>query len=72
MICAGTATLGSRARYYVGYRVGELEVGLNPNSKVGPIAYTDVEDIKSSLRAIIEVGAEIVQDVRALTVMLLR
>ena len=27
--------------YYVGYRVGDQEVGLDPNSKVGPIAYTD-------------------------------
>ena len=50
--------------YYVGYRVGEMEVGLDPNSKVGPIAYADVEDIKSSLRALIEVGAEVVEDVR--------
>lgn len=49
--------------YYVGYRVGDQEVGLDPNSKVGPIAYTDVKDIKSSLLAMIEVGAEVVQDV---------
>ncbi len=50
--------------YYVGYRVGDQEVGLDPNSKVGPIAYTDVKDIKSSLQAMIEVGAEVVQDVK--------
>ena len=50
--------------YYVGYRVGEMEVGLDPNSNVGPIAYTDVRDIKSSLQAMTEVGAEIVQDVK--------
>jgi predicted enzyme related to lactoylglutathione lyase len=50
--------------YYVGYRVGNLEVGLDPNSKVGPIAYTDVEDIKSSLQAMVKVGAEVVQDVK--------
>ncbi len=49
---------------YVGYRVGDLEVGLDPNSKVGPIAYTDVKDIKSSLQAMIEVGAKVVQDVK--------
>jgi predicted enzyme related to lactoylglutathione lyase len=48
--------------YYVGYRVGDLEVGLDPNSKVGPIAYTDVKDIKSSLQAMIKIGAEVVQD----------
>ena len=50
--------------YYVGYKVGDQEVGLDPNSIVGPIAYTDVEDIKSSLQAMTEVGAEIVQDVQ--------
>ncbi len=50
--------------YYVGYRVGDQEVGLDPNSNVGPIAYTDVKDIKSSLQAMTEVGAEIVQDVK--------
>ncbi len=50
--------------YYVGYRVGDQEVGLDPNSKVGPIAYTDVKDIKSSLQAMIGVGAEVVQDVQ--------
>jgi predicted enzyme related to lactoylglutathione lyase len=50
--------------YYVGYRVGDQEVGLDPNSKVGPIAYTDVKDIKSSLQAMTQVGAEIVQDVK--------
>ena len=50
--------------YYVGYRVGDQEVGLDPNSKVGPIAYTDVKDIKSSLQALVKVGAEVVQDVK--------
>jgi predicted enzyme related to lactoylglutathione lyase len=50
--------------YYVGYRVGDQEVGLDPNSSLGPIAYTDVKDIKSSLQAMIEVGAEVVQDVK--------
>ena len=49
--------------YYVGYKVGNLEVGLDPNSAVGPIAYTDVEDIKASLKEMTDVGAEIVQDV---------
>jgi predicted enzyme related to lactoylglutathione lyase len=50
--------------YYVGYRIGNLEVGLDPNSKAGPIAYTDVEDIKSSIQAMVKVGAEVVQDVK--------
>lgn len=50
--------------YYVGYRVGDLEVGLDPNSTIGPIGYTDVEDIQASLKEMTDVGAEIVQDVR--------
>ncbi len=49
---------------YVGYRVGDQEVGLDPNSKIGPIAYTEVKDIKRSLQAMIKVGAEVVQDVK--------
>ena len=50
--------------YYVGYRVGDQEVGLDPNSKIGPIAYTDVKDIKSRLQTMVKVGAEVVQDVK--------
>jgi predicted enzyme related to lactoylglutathione lyase len=50
--------------YYVGYRVGDQEVGLDPNSTVGPIAYTDVDDIKASVQEMTDVGAEVVQDIR--------
>ena len=50
--------------YYVGYRVGDLEVGLDPNSKAGPIAYIYVKDIKSSLQAMVKVGAVVVQDAK--------
>lgn len=50
--------------YYVGYKIGDLEVGLDPNSKMGPIAYTDVKDIKSSIQALLKVGAQVVQDVK--------
>jgi predicted enzyme related to lactoylglutathione lyase len=50
--------------YYAGYRIGEMEVGLDPNSNIGPIAYADVKDIKSSLQAMTKAGAEIVQDVK--------
>ena len=30
--------------YYVGYKIGAFEVGLDPNSKTGPIGYIDVID----------------------------
>ncbi len=49
--------------YYVGYRVGDLEVGLDPNSKVGPISYTEVLDIKANLEKMTYAGAEIVKDI---------
>ena len=50
--------------YYVGYRAGDLEIGLDPNSDTGPIAYTDVEDIKASVKEMTNAGAEIVQDIK--------
>jgi predicted enzyme related to lactoylglutathione lyase len=50
--------------WYTGYKAGNLEVGLDPNSAAGPIAYTDVKDIRSSLQAMVEAGAEVVQDVK--------
>jgi len=50
--------------YYVGYRVGDLEVGLDPNSKAGPIGYTDVTDIRAGLMEMTDTGAEILQDIK--------
>ncbi len=50
--------------FYVGFRIGDLEVGLDTNSKVGPIIYTDVADIKASLKEMTDLGAEIVQDIK--------
>ena len=50
--------------FYVGYRIEDLEVGLDPNAKLGPIAYADVNDIKSSIQAMLQAGAEVVRDVR--------
>jgi predicted enzyme related to lactoylglutathione lyase len=52
--------------YYVGYRVGELEIGLDPNAQAqgfnAPIGYVDTPDIQSSIKALVEAGAEVVQD----------
>ena len=49
--------------YYVGYRTGDQEIGLDPHSKDGPIAYTDVDDIQASLKEMTNAGAEVVQDI---------
>ena len=50
--------------YYVGYKVGDLEVGLANGNSTGPIVYTDVDDIKASLQALLKAGAQLDQDVR--------
>lgn len=34
--------------YYVGYKIGDLEVGFDPNSTASSIVYIDVADIKAS------------------------
>lgn len=50
--------------YYVGYKVGDHEVGLDPNASTsGPIAYIDVDDIHKSLQALLDAGAQTEQDV---------
>jgi predicted enzyme related to lactoylglutathione lyase len=48
--------------YYVGYKLGNLEVGLDPNSTEGPIAYNDTDDITAMLEAMVAAGAEITQE----------
>jgi predicted enzyme related to lactoylglutathione lyase len=48
--------------YYVGFRIGDLEIGLDPNSEMGPIAYIDVDDIKNSINKMKEAGGEVLQE----------
>lgn len=54
--------------YYVGFRVGEQEVGLDPNGHrqglTGPVAYQQVDDIRGRLQSLVGSGAQVVQDVR--------
>lgn len=51
--------------YYVGYKVGDIEIGLDPNAQNAEhITYIDVEDIKSSLQETIALGATLLQDVK--------
>jgi predicted enzyme related to lactoylglutathione lyase len=56
------------AAYYVGFRVGDQEIGLDPygHSKGmnGPISYWQVEDIKETLQALLESGAQLQQEVQ--------
>jgi predicted enzyme related to lactoylglutathione lyase len=51
--------------YYVGFRVGEQEIGLDPNGhKEGMTAYYQIEDIQQSLKALLESGAQTLQEIK--------
>lgn len=53
------------APYYVGFRTGDLEVGLDPHGKTaGPLAYWEVTDIKQRVKELVDAGARQEQDVR--------
>jgi predicted enzyme related to lactoylglutathione lyase len=43
--------------YYVGFRAGGLEVGLDPNGTGGPICYWIVKDIAASAQSLVAAGA---------------
>ena len=48
--------------YYVGYRTGDLEFGLDPNAEgEGPICYWEVPDINDSVKALQLAGATVAQ-----------
>jgi predicted enzyme related to lactoylglutathione lyase len=49
--------------YYVGYRLDDLEVGLDPNGQA-VVGYIDVADIKATLQTLLETGATKHQDVK--------
>jgi predicted enzyme related to lactoylglutathione lyase len=54
--------------YYVGYKVGNQDIGLDPNGykqgMTGPVSYYHVGDIKKTLQSLQETGAQLMQDVR--------
>jgi predicted enzyme related to lactoylglutathione lyase len=54
--------------YYVGFRVGNVELGLDPNGHrqgmTGPVGYWPVDDIKRALEQLLESGAEVQQAIR--------
>jgi predicted enzyme related to lactoylglutathione lyase len=49
--------------YYVGYKLDNLEVGLDPQGQA-VISYIDVTDIKKSLQTFVDAGAVIQQDIK--------
>lgn len=54
--------------YYIGFKVGDQDIGLDPNGHAqgmtGPLAFVHVDDIRQSLRSLLEAGAQVQQDVR--------
>ena len=67
-----TAMLGTEpyadSPYYVGYRVGDLELGLDPNGhkqgRTGPLPYQDFPDVAAALETLVAAGAKEIQPVR--------
>lgn len=48
------------SEYYTGFRVGEQEIGLDPNATSGgPLPYWDVEDLDAAIDALVATGATI-------------
>lgn len=51
--------------YYVGFKVGDQEIGLDPNGhKQGVTAYYHVNDIENSLQSLLDADAQVVQEVK--------
>lgn len=53
--------------YYVGFRLGDVEIGLDPNGHrkgmTGPIDYWQVDDIKETLQTFRDAGAQVQDEV---------
>ncbi|MGH3241223.1 MAG: VOC family protein [Spirillospora sp.] len=56
------------APYYVGFKIGGQDIGLDPNGhrhgQNGPTAYHHVDDIEGTKKALVDAGAELVEDVK--------
>ncbi len=54
--------------YYVGFRVGDQEIGLDPHdhhkNMTRPVIYVTVADIQSRLKQLLEAGAQSLQAVQ--------
>jgi predicted enzyme related to lactoylglutathione lyase len=52
--------------YYVGYRTDGMEIGLVPqgtNAAPGALAYWTVDDIEATVKALVDAGGAVVQDI---------
>ena len=49
--------------FYVGYRLNDQEVGLDPNGQA-VVSYVDVADVKATLQTLLEAGATKEKDIQ--------
>ena len=58
----------SDSPYYVGFTVGEQQIGLDPNGHrqgmTGPVGYYHVDDIRAAFERLVAAGAQVQQDAR--------
>ncbi len=53
------------APYYVGFKVGNQDIGLDPHGHTeGMTAYYHVDDIRKSLKVLVDTGSQILQEVK--------
>lgn len=54
--------------YYVGFKVGDQEIGLDPNGhkkgQTGPICYWQVADLKATVKQYLDSGATLEQEAK--------
>lgn len=51
--------------YYVGFKVGNQDIGLDPNGhQEGMTVYYHVDDIQKSLKTLVDAGAKTIQTVK--------
>jgi len=51
--------------YYIGFKVGDQDIGLVPNShEAAMTAFYQVDDIKNSLQILVDSGAEVIRDIK--------
>ena len=50
--------------YYVGFKIGDQDIGLTPSGEPGPVAFWHVSDIKNSLQLVLNAGGQTRQAAR--------
>ena len=44
--------------YYVGFKIGDQDIGLTPSGQPVPVAFLHVSDIKNSLQSVLDAGGQ--------------